>query len=62
MVHPCKHTLVGVDDNNIGCLTPHSNSPGTDGTMLFHSVDNSIDSCDKHLTHLTQVIDCPLKA
>eukprot|EP00957_Ditylum_brightwellii_P151059 11503019-Ditylum_brightwellii.AAC.1 len=44
MMHPCNCTLVGVDDNNIGSLTPYSNSAGIDGTMLFHGVDNSGDS------------------
>eukprot|EP00957_Ditylum_brightwellii_P194588 14821919-Ditylum_brightwellii.AAC.1 len=61
MVHPCNCTLVGVDDNNIVCLTPHNNSAGSDGTMLFHGVDNSVDDGDKHLTHLTQAVDCYLK-
>eukprot|EP00957_Ditylum_brightwellii_P047989 3644363-Ditylum_brightwellii.AAC.1 len=61
MVHPCNRTLVGFDDNNTGCLTPHSNSAGTNGTMLFHGVDDSVDSGDKNLTHLTQSVDCCLK-
>eukprot|EP00957_Ditylum_brightwellii_P065020 4932335-Ditylum_brightwellii.AAC.1 len=39
MVHPCKHTLAGVDDNIIGCLTSHSNGAETEGAMLFHGVD-----------------------
>eukprot|EP00957_Ditylum_brightwellii_P073219 5566349-Ditylum_brightwellii.AAC.1 len=30
--------------------------------MLFHDVDNSVDGGDKHLTHLTQAVDCCLKA
>eukprot|EP00957_Ditylum_brightwellii_P060698 4608301-Ditylum_brightwellii.AAC.1 len=34
---------------------------GTDGTMLFHGVDNSVDGGDKHLTHLTQVVGSHLK-
>eukprot|EP00957_Ditylum_brightwellii_P186400 14192298-Ditylum_brightwellii.AAC.1 len=62
MVHPCKHTLVGVDGNNIDCLTPHSNSAGTEGTMLFHGVDESADGGNNHLILLTQAIDCCLKA
>eukprot|EP00957_Ditylum_brightwellii_P090503 6892210-Ditylum_brightwellii.AAC.1 len=33
---------------------------GTDGTVLFHGVDNSDDGADKHLTHLSQGIDCHL--
>eukprot|EP00957_Ditylum_brightwellii_P162921 12406136-Ditylum_brightwellii.AAC.1 len=40
---------------------PH-NCDRTDGTMLFHGVDNSVDSGDKHLTHLTQSVGCCLKA
>eukprot|EP00957_Ditylum_brightwellii_P105390 8034377-Ditylum_brightwellii.AAC.1 len=40
----------------------HSHSrAGTDGTMLFHGVDNSSDSGDKHITHLSQAVDCYLK-
>eukprot|EP00957_Ditylum_brightwellii_P094246 7175966-Ditylum_brightwellii.AAC.1 len=61
MVHPCNHALVGIDDNTIGCLTSHSNSAGADGIMLFHGVDDSVDGSDKHLTHLTQAVDCHLK-
>eukprot|EP00957_Ditylum_brightwellii_P147642 11243364-Ditylum_brightwellii.AAC.1 len=61
MVHPCNCTLVCVDDNNTGCLIPNSNSAGTDGTTLFHGVDYSVDSGDKHLIHLTQTVDCHLK-
>eukprot|EP00957_Ditylum_brightwellii_P173524 13211335-Ditylum_brightwellii.AAC.1 len=38
------------------------NCTGTDGTMLFHDVDNSIDGGHKHLTHLTQAVGCHLKA
>eukprot|EP00957_Ditylum_brightwellii_P101473 7733023-Ditylum_brightwellii.AAC.1 len=60
MVHPCKCTLVGVDENNICCLTPQGNSAITEGTMLFHGVKDSADGGDKHLTHLTQAIDCHL--
>eukprot|EP00957_Ditylum_brightwellii_P017491 1317897-Ditylum_brightwellii.AAC.1 len=40
---------------------PH-NHAGTDGTMLFHGVDKSVDGGDKHLTHLTQAVGCCLKA
>eukprot|EP00957_Ditylum_brightwellii_P121360 9255110-Ditylum_brightwellii.AAC.1 len=61
MVHPCEQTLDGVDDNNIGCLTPHGNSSGTEGTMLFHGVDGSVDGCEGHLTHLTHEVDCGVK-
>eukprot|EP00957_Ditylum_brightwellii_P017338 1305597-Ditylum_brightwellii.AAC.1 len=39
---------------------PH-NCAGTGDTMPFLGVDNSGDSGDKHLTHLTQVVDCCLK-
>eukprot|EP00957_Ditylum_brightwellii_P156872 11939666-Ditylum_brightwellii.AAC.1 len=39
---------------------PH-NCAGTDGTMLYHGVDNSVDSGDKHLTHLSQAVDYCLK-
>eukprot|EP00957_Ditylum_brightwellii_P197684 15060278-Ditylum_brightwellii.AAC.1 len=39
---------------------PH-NCAGTDGTMLLHGVDDSGDSGDKHLTHLSLVVDCCLK-
>eukprot|EP00957_Ditylum_brightwellii_P179805 13696898-Ditylum_brightwellii.AAC.1 len=53
--------LVGVDDNNIGCLTPHGNSAGIEGIMLFHGVDGSVDGGGSHLTHLTQTVDCHLK-
>eukprot|EP00957_Ditylum_brightwellii_P199546 15211418-Ditylum_brightwellii.AAC.1 len=30
--------------------------------MLFHGVGDSADGGDKHLTHLTQAVDCLLKA
>eukprot|EP00957_Ditylum_brightwellii_P066889 5076730-Ditylum_brightwellii.AAC.1 len=40
---------------------PH-NHAGTDGAMLFHGVEDSVDSGDKHLTHLTQVVGCHLNA
>eukprot|EP00957_Ditylum_brightwellii_P102689 7825952-Ditylum_brightwellii.AAC.1 len=39
---------------------PH-NYAGTDGTMLFHGVDDSADGGDKHLTHLSQAVDYCLK-
>eukprot|EP00957_Ditylum_brightwellii_P053588 4060356-Ditylum_brightwellii.AAC.1 len=39
---------------------PH-NCAGTDGTMLFHSVDDSADGGDKHLTHLSPAVDCCLE-
>eukprot|EP00957_Ditylum_brightwellii_P202385 15329929-Ditylum_brightwellii.AAC.1 len=61
MVHPHEHTLVGVDDNNISCLTPHANSAITEETILFHGVEDSADGGDNHFTHLTQVVDCHLK-
>eukprot|EP00957_Ditylum_brightwellii_P027717 2094848-Ditylum_brightwellii.AAC.1 len=32
----------------------------TDETVLFHGVDNSDDGADKHLTHLSQVVNCQL--
>eukprot|EP00957_Ditylum_brightwellii_P078881 5997952-Ditylum_brightwellii.AAC.1 len=32
----------------------------TDGTVLFHSVDDSDDGADKHLTHLSLAVDCHL--
>eukprot|EP00957_Ditylum_brightwellii_P164856 12551257-Ditylum_brightwellii.AAC.1 len=34
------------------------NCVGTDGTVLVHGVDDSDDSIDKHLTYLSQVVDC----
>eukprot|EP00957_Ditylum_brightwellii_P140135 10678490-Ditylum_brightwellii.AAC.1 len=39
---------------------PHDHA-GTDGTMMFHGVDNSVDGGDKQLTHLTKAVDCCLK-
>eukprot|EP00957_Ditylum_brightwellii_P044442 3372175-Ditylum_brightwellii.AAC.1 len=39
-----------------------NNCAGTDGTMLLHGVGNSVDIGDKHLTNLTQVVGCCLKA
>eukprot|EP00957_Ditylum_brightwellii_P001109 88230-Ditylum_brightwellii.AAC.1 len=33
---------------------------GTDGAMLFHGVDDSVDSAEKHLTYLSQGVDCHL--
>eukprot|EP00957_Ditylum_brightwellii_P004841 368712-Ditylum_brightwellii.AAC.1 len=30
----------------------------TNGTVSFHGVDNSDDSTDKHLMHLSQGVDC----
>eukprot|EP00957_Ditylum_brightwellii_P131693 10044447-Ditylum_brightwellii.AAC.1 len=36
------------------------NRVGTDGTVLFHGADDSDDGADKHLTHLSQAIDCHL--
>eukprot|EP00957_Ditylum_brightwellii_P063525 4821543-Ditylum_brightwellii.AAC.1 len=39
-----------------------SDCAGTDGPMLFHGVDDSSDSGDKHLTYLTQAIGHYLKA
>eukprot|EP00957_Ditylum_brightwellii_P137105 10454060-Ditylum_brightwellii.AAC.1 len=62
MVYPSNRRVVGVDDNNIGFLKPHSNSAGTDGIMLFHGVGDKVDSGEKHLTHLTEAVDCCLKA
>eukprot|EP00957_Ditylum_brightwellii_P033292 2522405-Ditylum_brightwellii.AAC.1 len=38
---------------------PH-NRVRTDGTSLFHGVDDSDDSTNKDLTHLLQVVDCHL--
>eukprot|EP00957_Ditylum_brightwellii_P081679 6213103-Ditylum_brightwellii.AAC.1 len=38
---------------------PH-NSVRTDGTVLFHGVDNSDNGGDQHLTHLSQAVDCHL--
>eukprot|EP00957_Ditylum_brightwellii_P071019 5396819-Ditylum_brightwellii.AAC.1 len=38
---------------------PHG-CAGTDGTMLFHGVGNSIVGGDKHLIHLSQGVDCCL--
>eukprot|EP00957_Ditylum_brightwellii_P075871 5766207-Ditylum_brightwellii.AAC.1 len=38
---------------------PH-NCVRTDGRVLFHGVDNSDDSTDKHLTHLSQGVNCHL--
>eukprot|EP00957_Ditylum_brightwellii_P196838 14997376-Ditylum_brightwellii.AAC.1 len=32
----------------------------TDGTVLFHGVDDSDDSADKHLTQLSQAVGCHL--
>eukprot|EP00957_Ditylum_brightwellii_P109835 8377588-Ditylum_brightwellii.AAC.1 len=61
MVHTHKQTLDNVDDNNIGCLTPHDNSTRAEGTMLFHGVDSSVDGGERHLTHLTQEVDCCVK-
>eukprot|EP00957_Ditylum_brightwellii_P127531 9725417-Ditylum_brightwellii.AAC.1 len=61
MVHQCARTLDDVDDNNIGCLTPHNNSAGTEGTMLFHGVDGSVNGDESHLTHLTQEVDFRVK-
>eukprot|EP00957_Ditylum_brightwellii_P146136 11126415-Ditylum_brightwellii.AAC.1 len=29
--------------------------------MLFHGVDDSVDFGDKHLTHISPVVDCCLK-
>eukprot|EP00957_Ditylum_brightwellii_P199578 15214083-Ditylum_brightwellii.AAC.1 len=36
------------------------NYVGTDGTVLFHGVSDSDDGADKHLTHLSQGVDCHL--
>eukprot|EP00957_Ditylum_brightwellii_P171318 13041630-Ditylum_brightwellii.AAC.1 len=33
---------------------------GTDETVLFHGVDDSDDGANKHLTHLSQSVDCHL--
>eukprot|EP00957_Ditylum_brightwellii_P002564 196782-Ditylum_brightwellii.AAC.1 len=52
--------LDGVDDNNIGCHTPHGNSAGTEGTMMFHGVNGVVDGGERHVTHLTQEVDCCL--
>eukprot|EP00957_Ditylum_brightwellii_P014889 1123176-Ditylum_brightwellii.AAC.1 len=38
---------------------PH-NCVRTDGTVLRHGVDNSDDGANKHLTHLSQAVDCHL--
>eukprot|EP00957_Ditylum_brightwellii_P085529 6505629-Ditylum_brightwellii.AAC.1 len=57
VVHPHKKILDGVDNSNIGCLTPHGNSSGTEGKLLFHGVDDSVNSGENHLTHLTQEVD-----
>eukprot|EP00957_Ditylum_brightwellii_P199535 15210821-Ditylum_brightwellii.AAC.1 len=38
---------------------PH-NRVGTDGTVLFHGVNDSDDGGNKHLTHLSQAVDCHL--
>eukprot|EP00957_Ditylum_brightwellii_P065747 4987534-Ditylum_brightwellii.AAC.1 len=62
MVNLYKRALMGVDDNNIGCLPPHGNSAITEGTMMFHSVKDSADGGDNHLKHLTQAADCCLKS
>ena len=43
----------------VAMVHPHD-SARTDGTMLFHGGDNSVDSGDKHLTHLLQAVDCCL--
>eukprot|EP00957_Ditylum_brightwellii_P042866 3244553-Ditylum_brightwellii.AAC.1 len=61
MMHPCEQMLDGVDDNSIGCLTPHGNSSGTEGTMLFCGVDGIVDGGESHLTHLTHEVDCGAK-
>eukprot|EP00957_Ditylum_brightwellii_P024403 1842415-Ditylum_brightwellii.AAC.1 len=61
MVHPCEQTLDGVDDNTIGCLTPHGNSSGTERTMLFHGVDGSVNGGESHLTHLIHEVDYGVK-
>eukprot|EP00957_Ditylum_brightwellii_P125356 9554354-Ditylum_brightwellii.AAC.1 len=39
---------------------PH-NCAGTDETMLLHGVDDSGDSGDKHLIHLSPAVGCYLK-
>eukprot|EP00957_Ditylum_brightwellii_P118956 9073089-Ditylum_brightwellii.AAC.1 len=61
MVHPHDQILDGVDNNNIGCLTSHGNSAGTEGTMLFYGVDGSVTGGESHLIHLTQEVDCYVK-
>eukprot|EP00957_Ditylum_brightwellii_P078725 5985748-Ditylum_brightwellii.AAC.1 len=33
---------------------------GTDGTVLFHGVDDGVDNADKHIIHLSQAADCCL--
>eukprot|EP00957_Ditylum_brightwellii_P125257 9548046-Ditylum_brightwellii.AAC.1 len=33
---------------------------GPDETVLFYGVDDSVDGADKHLTHLSQWVDCHL--
>eukprot|EP00957_Ditylum_brightwellii_P009763 736190-Ditylum_brightwellii.AAC.1 len=38
---------------------PHDHAR-TNGTVLFHSVDDSDDGADKHLTHLSPAVDCCL--
>ena len=40
----------------VAMVRPH-NCAGTDGTMLFHGVEDSADGGDNHLTHLTQAVD-----
>eukprot|EP00957_Ditylum_brightwellii_P057146 4330183-Ditylum_brightwellii.AAC.1 len=50
MVHPCKQMLVDVGDNNIGCLTPHGKSAGTEGIIFVKSTDakdddDGVDKC-----------------
>eukprot|EP00957_Ditylum_brightwellii_P063431 4814791-Ditylum_brightwellii.AAC.1 len=62
MVHPCKQVLDGVDDNNIGCLTPQGNGAGIEVTILFHGIDGSVDGGDNNLSYLTHEVDCCLKA
>eukprot|EP00957_Ditylum_brightwellii_P084658 6437599-Ditylum_brightwellii.AAC.1 len=52
--------LDGVDDNSIGCLTPHGISAGMEETMMLHGVDDGADGGVSHLIHLTQKFDCCL--
>eukprot|EP00957_Ditylum_brightwellii_P162506 12373803-Ditylum_brightwellii.AAC.1 len=33
---------------------------GTDGTVLFHGIDDGVDGAGKHLTHISQAAGCCL--
>eukprot|EP00957_Ditylum_brightwellii_P138800 10580360-Ditylum_brightwellii.AAC.1 len=43
----------------VAMVHPHNNAR-TDGTVLLHGVDDSDDSANKHLTHLSLAVDCCL--